>query len=307
MYKYATEQKVFDIGGVKLGGQIGENPTVIIPSIFYDGQKYVVDPKNNKFDEAKAAALIHEVEEAGEKTNLPIIFQVVGITPELMKKELDFMADHTKAPLILDSADKQARIVGLAHASKQKYANRVMYNAINMVLDEEELKALKESKIEGTVILGFNLQKVTVEARIALLENGGGFIDRGLLQIAKDCGFEKVLYDPGVQPFGSGGGASFRLLGAVKARYGLPTGVGAHNIPSSWAWSRKNVDKETRKIADICANMLGIAAGANSLFIGPVEQAKFAAPAIAMADILNADSLADFGVPHAEKHPYLLA
>ena len=307
MYKYAREQKVIDIGGVKIGGQIGENPTVIIPSIFYDGQKHVVDPNNNKFDEAKADALIKEVEEATDKTNTPVIYQVVGITPELMTAELDYMADHTKAPLILDSADKESRIVGLAHVSEQNYRTRVMYNAINMVIDDEEIQALKTSKVEGTVILGFNLQDVSVEARIALLEDGGEFIDNGLFEIAKDCGFDKILYDPGVQPFGQGGGASFRLLAAVKSRYGLPTGVGAHNIPSSWAWSRKNLDNETRRIVDICANMLGIAAGANSLFIGPVEQAKYAAPAVAMADILNADSIKDFGIEHSEKHPYELA
>ncbi len=307
MYKYAREQKVIDIGGVKIGGQIGENPTVVIPSIFYDGQKHVVDPKNNKFDEAKADALVKEAEEAADKTNLPVIFQVVGITPELMRKGLDFMADHTKAPLIFDSADKHARIAGMAHASKQNYASRVIYNAINMVIDDEEIRALKDSKIEGTMILGFNIQDFSVKGRTALLENGGGFIEKGLLQTAKDCGFEKIIYDPGVQPFGQGCGASFKLLSVVKSRYGLPTGVGAHNMPSSWAWSRKNVDKETRRIVDICANMLGIAAGANSLFIGPVEQAKYAVPAIAMADILNADSLKDFGVEHAEKHPYKLA
>jgi len=47
--------------------------------------------------------------------------------------------------------------------------------------------------------------------------------------------------------------------------------------------------------------------GANSLFIGPIESAKYAAPVVAMADILTADSVNDFGIEHAEKHPYLLA
>jgi tetrahydromethanopterin S-methyltransferase subunit H len=306
MFKFAREQKIIEIGDVKIGGQVGENPTVLIPTIFYDGHK-IVDAKNNKFDESKAEALIREVEEVGEKHKLPFMFQVVGLTPELMKKGLDFVADRTKAPIIIDSADKKARLTGLEHASKNSYASRTMYNAINMMIDSEETSVLTESKIEGVIILGFNMQDPSVKARIALLEDGGGFTEKGLLTVARECGFENILYDPGVQPFGQGAGSSFRLLSVVKARYGLPTGVGAHNIPSSWAWLRKNAEKEQRRIADISANTIGITAGANSLFIGPIENAKYAAPAVAMTDILMADSIKDFGIAHSELHPYQLA
>ena len=306
MFKFAREQKVIDIGNVKIGGQIGENPTVLIPTIFYDGHK-IVDARNNTFDEAKAEALIKQVEEVGEKHKLPYMFQVVGVTPDLMVKGLDFVADLTSAPIIVDSADKQARLVGLEHASENNYASRTMYNAINMMIDSEEIEALTRSTIEGVIILGFNMQDPSVKARIALLEDGGGFTDKGLLPVAKECGFEKILYDPGVQPFGQGGGSSFRLLSVVKSRYGLPTGVGAHNIPSSWAWLHKNAEKEQRRIADIAANSIGITAGANSLFIGPVENTKYAAPAVAMTDILMADSIKDFGIAHSETHPYQLA
>lgn len=306
MFKFAREQKVIDIGKVKIGGQVGENPTVLIPTIFYDGHK-IVDVKNNTFDEAKAEALINEVEETAEKHKLPYMFQVVGVTPELMVKGLDFVADLTSAPIIVDSADRNARLVGLEHASGNNYSSRTMYNAINMMIDSEEIAALARSKIEGVIILGFNMQDPGVKARIALLEDGGGFTEKGLLTVAKECGFDKILYDPGVQPFGQGGGSSFRLLSVVKARYGLPTGVGAHNIPSSWAWLRENAGKEERRIADIASNSIGITAGANSLFIGPVENARYAAPAVAMSDILMADSIKDFGIEHAEVHPYQLA
>ncbi|MBU4491199.1 MAG: tetrahydromethanopterin S-methyltransferase subunit H, partial [Euryarchaeota archaeon] len=73
------------------------------------------------------------------------------------------------------------------------------------------------------------------------------------------------------------------------------------------AWLRKNASIEQRRIADISANAIGITAGANSLFIGPIGNAKYAAPAVAMTDILMADSIKDFGIGHAELHPYQLA
>ena len=304
MFKFARKQQVIEIGNVTIGGQIGENPTVIIPTIFYDGQN-IVDAGAGTFDKEKAESLIAEVEEACDATNTPYIFQVVGVTSDLMIKGLDFVADRTDAPLIVDSADLEARLAGLSHASEQ-FGRRAMYNAINMMIEKPEIDALSESQIEGVVILGFNMQDPSVKARIEMLEDGGGFVDNGLLEIAKECGFEKILYDPGVQPFGQGAGSSFRLLYAVKSLYGLPTGVGAHNVPSSWAYLKKR-DPEIRRICDISANAIGIVMGANSLFIGPIESAKYAAPVVAMADILTADSVNDFGIEHAEKHPYLLA
>lgn len=302
MYKFAREQKILEIGNVKVGGQIGENPTVIIPTIFYDGHN-IVDEKNNTFDAAKAEALMNETESVCDETGNPCIFQVVGVTPEIMPKCLDFVAEHTDRPFIIDSAEIKARYAGLKHTTEVGYGDRVMYNAINMMIEEEEILALAEAEIEGIVILGFNMQDSSVHARIALLENGGGVVDKGLLEIAKDCGFEKILYDPGVQPVGQGAGASFRLLYVIKARYGLPTGIGAHNVPSSWAWLKKHPDAMVRHICDISANSIGITMGANSLFIGPIENAKYAAPAAAMADIVAADSVKDFGIEQPDVHP----
>lgn len=37
--KFGREQIVIEIGGVKVGGELGENPTVMIGSIFYKGDK----------------------------------------------------------------------------------------------------------------------------------------------------------------------------------------------------------------------------------------------------------------------------
>ncbi|MBC7131437.1 tetrahydromethanopterin S-methyltransferase subunit H, partial [Candidatus Bathyarchaeota archaeon] len=54
MFKFNTPQQVFEIGNVKVGGQPGETPTVLIASIFYEGHHIVKDPDKGEFD-AKAA------------------------------------------------------------------------------------------------------------------------------------------------------------------------------------------------------------------------------------------------------------
>ena len=50
MFKFDKEQTVFDFGGVKMGGQPGEYPTVLCGTIFYGGHNIVNDELTGDFD-----------------------------------------------------------------------------------------------------------------------------------------------------------------------------------------------------------------------------------------------------------------
>ncbi len=41
MFRFDKEQIVYNIGGVKVGGQLGENPTVLSGTMFYNGHKII--------------------------------------------------------------------------------------------------------------------------------------------------------------------------------------------------------------------------------------------------------------------------
>uniref|UniRef100_A0A7C4BAF6 Tetrahydromethanopterin S-methyltransferase subunit H n=1 Tax=Thermofilum pendens TaxID=2269 RepID=A0A7C4BAF6_THEPE len=58
MLKFKTQQRVFEVGSVKIGGQPGENPTVLIGSIFYHGHKILVNEKTVEFHREEAEKLI---------------------------------------------------------------------------------------------------------------------------------------------------------------------------------------------------------------------------------------------------------
>ena len=47
MFRFETEQKVFDIAGVKIGGQSGENPPLLIASMFHNKDRILTDRKGN--------------------------------------------------------------------------------------------------------------------------------------------------------------------------------------------------------------------------------------------------------------------
>ena len=48
MFKYQVKQKVCNIGGVKVGGQFGENPPLLIGNMFQKGDLILEDQKRGK-------------------------------------------------------------------------------------------------------------------------------------------------------------------------------------------------------------------------------------------------------------------
>ena len=91
------DQKVYDIGGVKFGGIPGENPTVLIGSIFHHEHKIVIDERRGKFDREKAGELIKRVEELSDDTGVPTCLDVVIPSKGAMQKYIDFVAARARA------------------------------------------------------------------------------------------------------------------------------------------------------------------------------------------------------------------
>ena len=59
LFKFKKKQQIFEIGGIKVGGQPGELPTVLVGSIFHEGHKIVKDKKLGLFNKKKAKKLIN--------------------------------------------------------------------------------------------------------------------------------------------------------------------------------------------------------------------------------------------------------
>ena len=63
MLEYSVDQKVHDIHGVKIGGVRGENPPVMVGSMFYKGHKIVDEHKKGTFHREKAEKVIQRMAE----------------------------------------------------------------------------------------------------------------------------------------------------------------------------------------------------------------------------------------------------
>ena len=54
MFGFESPQRIVEVGGVKIGGNPGERPPVLIGTIFYNGHKIILDEHKGEFDRGEA-------------------------------------------------------------------------------------------------------------------------------------------------------------------------------------------------------------------------------------------------------------
>ncbi len=305
MFRFQTEQKIVNIAGVKIGGQPGELATVLAGTIFYPNHKIVEDESKGLFNKKKAEILINKQSSCADETGNPSMVHIFGSSEVGIKKYIDFVSEITEAPFLIDSTEARVRMEGVKHATEVGLADRAINNSINMGITDDEIEALTHSDVDASIVMGFNAMDSSLEGRIALLENGASVTEKGLLQIAEDCGISKILIDPSITPMGNGAGIALRMTLVAKAKWGFPAGSGIHNAPSSWNWL-KNKKKENDLIFKACdVGSIGLQQMAAGDFIlyGPIENAPYVFPMAAMTDIMIAEAVADFDVIPGEDHP----
>jgi tetrahydromethanopterin S-methyltransferase subunit H len=295
MFKFEREQKIFDIANVKIGGQPGQLPTVLIGSIFYHKHKIVKDALKGEFDKEKAEEVLKREEEISAKTGNPRIVDVCCSWPEAFEKFLDFAANHIDGPFAIDGATADVRIAGAKYVREVGLSDRVVYNSITPHIKEEEILAIKDAKIKSAILLTLNTKNPTISGRLQVLDE--------LLAIAQKAGVEKFLVDTTVLDLPDPGPVS-KAIYLVKEKYGLPAGAGTHNAVERWT-SRRKLDTTEYLLASTVANVFPIIAGGNFVLYGPIENASHAYFYCGLADAYVAYSMSqEFGLrPLTKDHP----
>ncbi|HID27333.1 MAG TPA: tetrahydromethanopterin S-methyltransferase subunit H [Methanosarcinales archaeon] len=307
MFRFDKKQKVFDFGTIKVGGQPGEYPSVLVSTMFYARHKIVSDEDKGIFDKDKAEELWKAQEEMGDITGLPYFNQIVGETNEAMRSYIDWFVNICDdIPFLIDSSVSDVRAYGVEYATEIGVADRAIHNSINASIDEKEISALKNSEVDSAIVLAFNATEPGVKGKIDILEIGGGGVEKGMLQIAEECGITRPLIDVAAMPLGAGAGATMRSILAVKGKLGLPSGGGFHNSASAWDWMRKfkKQHRESWSSVDIGTNLVAGILGADFFLYGPIENVPLVFPAMAMIDIMVAENALELGIEsQTEIHP----
>ncbi|MFC2154368.1 tetrahydromethanopterin S-methyltransferase subunit H [Candidatus Altiarchaeota archaeon] len=289
-----------NVAGVRVGGQVSL-PACLVSTIFYDGEKLFLDGKKGLFDEGKAKSLLVQQESMGEELGIPGMVDVFLSSEDSLEGRIDFVAEKCGMPFWIDSTDVELRLKALRYVEEVGLVDRVVYNSINAGITEKEIYALKESPVSASIVLAFNPVKKDLSGRVEMLENGGGVVEKGLLEIAKDCGIKKVLVDTGITPIGEGAGAALRAVAVCKARFGWPTGNAVHNAVTAWTWFRES---QKPRHVDFASNLLVRMMGADFILYGPIEFTKEVYEEMVLAENIIGEAAAEFGLKMGKEHPF---
>ena len=340
MFRFEKEQSVWDFNGTKIGGQPGEYPTVLGASIFYNKHEIVKNDHTGEIDKETAEGLWNRCLELTDITGIPFFIQIIGEFGEAFESYIDwFTSIDNKTAFLMDSSAPAA----LAHATKYVtevgVADRAIYNSINGSIGQENIDVIAASDVTAAIVLAFNPADPSVAGRQKVLNEGGvAGQEKGMIQIAEECGITRPILDTAATPLGLGSGGSYREILACKAIHGYPTGGAYHNMTVSWTWlkrwkgSKKNPsqmaatlegkDKVKTQLLhhylggmdgmiqaawsapDIGCNLIASTLGADLIMFGPIENVEAMITAQAYGDITILEAARDLGIDvKSENHP----
>ncbi len=289
MFRFEKEQKIVEVGSVKLGGQPGELPTVLTGTIFYIGHKIVSDEKKGIFDKEKAEVLIKKMEESSDQTTNPFILDVVGTTEEAFQKYIDFISDVTNAPFQIDAISPRVRMAAVKWVNEVGLQDRAINNSIYKGVKDVELENLKDSGIKASIVLCHNPKDESANGRLEILQD--------LLPMAEKAGIEAALIDTSIPSWGIGIGAASRAIYLVKEGFGdrgaIGTGIG--NVTDTLGWVKGNFPKEIRRACDASQSAILPVLGADWIMFGPIELAEYVFPTVAVVDTYVLTATAELG------------
>jgi tetrahydromethanopterin S-methyltransferase subunit H len=295
MFRFEKKQEIFEIGGVRIGGQPGELPTVMIGSIFYHGQKIVRNEVTGDFDREAATRVLEKEQVLSARTGNSRIVDICASWPQAFEKLIDFVAGTIDGPFTLDGATAGVRMAGAKYVGETGLSERAIYNSISLDTKNDELNAIKDARIKSALLLTMNTNMPTISGRLQTVPE--------LLSKAHEAGVENTLVDTttlDIPDPGPVGKAAY----LVKEMYGLPAGAGTHNAINIWNRKRR-LEESQYSLASSVANVLPIAMGANFTLYGPIEVAPEAYFSCALVDAYVAYSMKqEFGSrPLTKEHP----
>lgn len=300
MLSFSREQEIVEVGGVALGGQPGELPTVLFGTVFYRKQFREID----RTTLGTVESLVNGQAAMSDLTGNPAIVDIF-LDDSNFERRIDAVASLTDGPLSLDVPEVSLWPEVLSYADDAGLLGRTIANSLNMGLNDGALAAFSEHTPAAAILLGFDPRDMSADGRIRMIRDGAGYLERGLLEIARDLGMGPLL-DTAATPFDHNACETIRAIPVIKNSLGLPVGCAIHNTVESWLWMRdyRKEHRDTYLVCDMAANVLPMAFGADFIIYGPIDNAPVVFPMAAMVDKFIAEGAEDyFGVTQSNDHP----
>jgi tetrahydromethanopterin S-methyltransferase subunit H len=278
MLDYEQEQKIVEIDNVKIGGQPGENSTVMIGTVFYARHPALLDEKTGKIDKDLVEKELNEFSEIIEDAGMQGIIDVVGAYSEALIKECEFVSETVEYPFLVDGLNDNSRIPAMEGLKEIGLLDRAVLNSIDENTTEESLNKLKEIGVKNVVLLTFSSKYIFPKQKIEFLRNK-------LIPKAEKAEIKNVIVDTAVLDLPSIG-INVETTRLVKSELGLPTGFAPANAIYGWKYGKKY--GETSRCGAIASIMTYcVNSGSDFVLFGPIKFAKCVVPAISLISGIN--------------------
>jgi len=267
----------------------------MIGSIFYKGDKTVQDEKTGSFDRVRAEEMIAKVEEISDKTGLPSMLDIVCTNSQNARNYLEFAADVTCMPILIDAVSDEAALSGLECTKELGIVERTIFNSINPETKQQIYMKIRDVGLGSAIVLTYSTRAlISSNERVKLLDT--------LIPKVKEAGIKKILVDTVVMDI-STLGLACKAIYKVKDQYDYPTGCGAHNAIDSWKALKKKRDKQLSTACSSIVNGLPVAIGADFVLYGPINMAEHIFPTISLIDASYGQVIMEEGKRPSPNHP----
>jgi len=278
MLNYDQEQKIVEIGNVKIGGQPGENPTAMIATVFYAKHAALLDEKTGKIDKDLVEKELNDFSEIIEETKLQGIIDVVGAYSDALIKECEFISEIVDYPFLVDGLNDESRIPAMKGLKEIGLIDRAILNSIDENTTEENLNRLKEIGVKYAVLLTFSAKYIYPHQKIDFLKNE-------LIPKVNKANINDFIVDTAVLDLPSIG-INAETTRLIKSQFGIPSGFAPANAIFGWDFVKKFGDTPRcgaiASIMTYCVN-----AGSDFVLFGPIKFAKCVVPAISLISGIN--------------------
>ncbi|MFA3919025.1 tetrahydromethanopterin S-methyltransferase subunit H family protein [Ruegeria hyattellae] len=271
-----VDVKPVQIGKCIVGGALGSHTGLAVGSIFYDNHSIVENAFEGTFNADKAAGLIERVNGLSRRYGIQMAFDVIGSDPDAFCKFIDFTADRTDLPLLLNATEAEVRIAGLEFANSKGILDRSIFASLNEDTEDEEVEALGRHKPGGIMILANDVGEPNPEGSVEIIRN---FFH----PILREIGCDTPIVDLGVMDAPSVG-IAMRGIQAVRREFGYPAGCAFSNCFPQWtglsSLGPENVNLSLAA-AMVCCRM----AGGDFLHFGIIEKGRAMAHALGSTEV----------------------
>lgn len=281
MFTLKNEQKVCQIGSWKIGGQPGDNPPLLVSSMFHKGDRILGKRKAGEFDRDKATTYIKRQEELSEQTGIPAITAMVANTADEMKRYVDFFVGLSDKPFGIDMWMQEPRIEAVKYVSELGLMDKLLYNSITP-WDKDipgEVEQMKELGVKHVVLQVYDENDPTPQGRVNSF--------RKMMEMIGEDTFETILVDTSVMnlPATSFSSIANRM---IKEEFGVPAGLASSNGTFMWKEAREMWGAEGFSAMNVAGQAAATMFWCDVIFYGPQVIAPRVFPAVVSATLMLA-------------------